>query len=209
MLNRSQNKQNFHESQEKSYHGQIDGQACPSENCKEDTHLKSKKVSRKADERLKITGLLFGILFLVSWKLYPGNHVNSSEEAAKALATQMSTELPVGVSLMSKDEQLSAQDLTITHSSMSNEEQIFVWDYAAEDGDYVQILVGGVPIGDAFMIKKKPVSFKVPTTGEIKVLGIRDGGGGITYAIHYDVNGTTYFNGTDAGNGNLYTLIRE
>lgn len=209
MLNRSQNKQNLHESQEKCFHGQIDGQPCPSENGKEDTHLKSKKVSRKADERLKITGLLFGILFLVSWKLYPGNHVNSSEEAVKALATQMSTELPVGVSLMSKDEQLSAQDLTITHSSMSNEEQIYVWDYAAEDGDYVQILVDGVPIGDAFMIRGKPVSFKVPTIGEIKVLGIRDGGGGITYAIHYDVNGTTYFNGTDAGNGNLYTLIRE
>lgn len=41
------------------------------------------------------------------------------------------------------------------------------------------------------------------------MLGTRDGGGGITYAVHYEVNGTTYFNGTEAGSGNLYTLVRE
>ena len=62
---------------------------------------------------------------------------------------------------------------------------------------------------DPFMIKNKPVVYTVPTTGEIQVLGTRDGGGGITYAVHYEVNGTTYFNGTDVGDGNLYTLIRE
>ena len=73
----------------------------------------------------------------------------------------------------------------------------------------MQVLVDGVAICEPFMIKNKPVVFTVPATGEIQVLGIRDGGGGITYAVHYDVNGTTYFNGTDVGNGNRYTLIRE
>ncbi len=92
---------------------------------------------------------------------------------------------------------------------MPDENKIHIWDYAAEDGDYVQILVDGVAICEPFMIKNKPVVFTVPSTGEIQVLGVRDGGGGITYAVHYDVNGTTYFNGTDVGNGNLYTLIRE
>ena len=121
----------------------------------------------------------------------------------------MSTQLPIGVRILTDDENLAGQDLTITHSSPSEESKIHIWDYAAEDGDYVQVLVDGVAIGDPFMIKNKPVVYTVPTTGEIQVLGTRDGGGGITYAVHYEVNGTTYFNGTDVGDGNLYTLIRK
>ncbi len=169
-----------------------------------------KKAKTRADKKLKITGLVLAGLFVVSMFFMPtSSSVNTSDEAKLALENQMSTQLPIGVRIMSNDENLAGQDLTITHSSPADENKIHIWDYAAEDGDYVQILVDGVAIGDPFMIKNKPVVFTVPTTGEIQVLGTRDGGGGITYAVHYDVNGTTYFNGTDVGNGNLYTLIKE
>lgn len=169
-----------------------------------------KKVKTKADKKLKVTGLVLAGLFMASIFFMPtSSSVNTSEEAIKALENRMSTQLPIGVRILSKDENLAGQDLTITHSSLSDENKIHIWDYAAEDGDYVQILVDGVAICEPFMIKNKPVVFTVPATGEIQVLGTRDGGGGITYAVHYDVNGTTYFNGTDVGSGNLYTLIRE
>lgn len=110
---------------------------------------------------------------------------------------------------MSEDESLGGEDLTITHSSTADKSKIYVWDYAAEDGDYVQVLVDGAAVGDSFMIRNKPVELEVPSTGEIQILGTRDGGGGITYAIHYDLNGTTYFNGTTVGDGNKYTLVKE
>ena len=169
-----------------------------------------KKAKTRADKKLKITGLVLAGLFVVSMFFMPtSSSVNTSDEAKLALENQMSTQLHIGVRIMSNDENLAGQDLTITHSSPADENKIHIRDYAAEDGDYVQILVDGVAIGDPFMIKNKPVVFTVPTTGEIQVLGTRDGGGGITYAVHYDVNGTTYFNGTDVGNGNLYTLIKE
>lgn len=169
-----------------------------------------KKQKTAADKKLKTTGLILMALFAVSMFLAPSSSsVNTSEEAAQAVENGMSTQLPIGVRILTDDKNLSGQDLTITHSSPSSEAKIHVWDYAAEDGDYVQILVDGVAIGDPFMIKNKPVVYTVPTTGEIQVLGTRDGGGGITYAVHYEVNGTTYFNGTDVGDGNLYTLIRE
>lgn len=168
------------------------------------------KVKTKADKKLKVTGLVLAGLFVASIFFMPASSsVNTTEEAVQALENRMSTQLPIGVRVFSKDENLAGQDLTITHSSLSDENKIHIWDYAAEDGDYVQILVDGVAICEPFMIKNKPVVFTVPSTGEIQVLGTRDGGGGITYAVHYDVNGTTYFNGTDVGNGNLYTLIRE
>ena len=169
-----------------------------------------KKAKTRADKKLKITGLVLAGLFVASMFFMPtSSSINTSDEAKLAIENQMSTQLPIGVRIMSNDENLAGQDLTITHSSPADENKIHIWDYAAEDGDYVQILVDGVAIGDPFMIKNKPVSYTVPTTGEIQVLGTRDGGGGITYAVHYEVNGTTYFNGTDVGDGNLYTLVRE
>ena len=169
-----------------------------------------KKTKTNANKKLIVTGLIFAGLFAVSLYLMTDSPtVNTSEEAVQALESGMSTTLPVGVRIQSNDECLDGQDLTITHSSREDECKIYIWDYAAEDGDYVQVIVDGIAICDPFMIKHDPVAFTVPAVGEIQVLGTRDGGGGITYAVHCDVNETTYFNGTDVGDGNLYTLIRE
>jgi hypothetical protein len=121
----------------------------------------------------------------------------------------MSTTLAAGTKLLSSDDNYVGGDLTITHDSSDEETELYVWDYAAEDGDYVQVIVDGTPLGDPFMIKNKPVTFTVPTVGEIEIVGTRDGGGGITYAVYYGMNHTTYFNGVDEGGNNIYTLVRE
>ncbi len=169
-----------------------------------------KRGKSKADRKLKLTGLVLAGLVIAGVFLMPTSpSVNTSDEANQALVSGMSTQLPIGVRILTDDQYVAGRDLTITHSSPNAENKIHIWDYAAEDGDYVQVLVDGVAICDPFMIKNKTVVFDVPTTGEVQILGTHDGGGGITYAVHYDVNGTTYFNGTDVGDGNLYTLIRE
>lgn len=169
-----------------------------------------KKNKTRSDKRLKAAGLVFIALFVTSIFFAPSSaSVTSSADASLALESGISTVLPLGTRLLADDQNLGGQDLTITHSSVADETKIHVWDYAAEDGDYVQVLVDGVPLGDPFMIYNKPVELTVPTTGDITILGTHDGGGGITYAIHYDVNGTTYYNGTNVGDGNVYTLIRK
>lgn len=141
--------------------------------------------------------------------LFSSASVETGDDAAAALETHMSTTLGAGVRLLEKDENMIGQDYTISHSSSDENTTIWVWDYAAEDGDYVQILVDGSPIGDPFMIKNKAVSFTVPTVAEVQVVGTRDGGGGITYGVYYELNQTTYFNGMDEGGSNTYTLVRE
>lgn len=151
-----------------------------------------------------------GIVSMIVYStMQTSTSVDTSEEAAQALETHMSTSLAIGTKLASEDKYLGGEDVTITHDSSDDTTTIWIWDYASEDGDYVQVLADGVSLGDAFMIKNKPVSFKVPTVAEVQILGTRDGGGGITYAVHYGMNETTYFNGMDEGNGNTYTLIRE
>ncbi len=170
-------------------------------------------INKIIDKRLKKTGfIMIGlsvITFIIAMNLTTSKSVDTSEEAKLAITNKMSNILAIGTRIMSDDEYLGGEDLTITHSLPSEETNIYIWDYAAEDGDYVQVIVNGTALGDPFMIKNKPVKLKVPTVGEVQVLGTRDGGGGITYAVHYELNGTTYFNGTTVGDGNLYTLVRE
>lgn len=154
--------------------------------------------------------LAVGIITMIAYAtIGSSSSVNTSADAKAALETHMSTTLTAGTRILAKDETYIGGDLTITHSSNEDETTIYVWDYAAEDGDYVQITVDGTPLGDPFMIKNTPVTFSVPTTGEITVIGTRDGGGGITYGVYYEVNQTTYFNGMNQGGDNTYTLIRE
>jgi len=170
----------------------------------------NKKIEQKRkDKPLKIFGLIcisFGICFLI----FEGvSKIDTSESAKNALKNRVSTAISAGTILLSKDENTQAQDYTITHKSNASDTKIWVWDYAGEDGDYVQVLVDDAPLGEAFMIKHKPKEIIVPAVGKVQIKGIRDGGGGITYAIRYDINGTSYFNGTPEGELNTYTLIKE
>lgn len=143
-----------------------------------------------------IVGFIFGV-------------ESSSVDKSVALTDQVSMEIAAGTILLSDDAELTAQDHTIVHSSAEAETKIWVWDYAAEDGDYVQVLVNGTPISESFMIKHKPREFTVAAVGTVEIKGIRDGGGGITYAVRYDVNGTSYFNTAPLNGENRYELVRE
>lgn len=171
----------------------------------------TKKEKTPFDKLIKTTGivLIVASIFTFAWGINSSPTVDRSDAAQQAITEQVSTSLSVGTILMSSDENIGAKDYTITHDSNQDESKIWVWDYAAEDGDYVQILVDGTPIGDAFMIKNKPQEFMVPTTGTVQVKGIRDGGGGITYAVRYELNNTNYFNSAPEGEFNTYTLVRN
>lgn len=169
----------------------------------------SKEEDKRNNKKLKRAGLIFLGLAVLVFLLKPAAHVDKSEAAEEALRTHVSSVLSIGTILASKDEAFDGSDYTVTHSLKEDTSQIYLWDYAAEDGDYVQIFADGVAIGEPFMIKNKPVSVTVPSVGEIKVVGTKDGGGGITYAVHYEVTGVTYFNAVGEGEGNCYTLIRS
>lgn len=136
-------------------------------------------------------------------------HRTIEPRADIVLESKISTTISTGALLLAADRDLGPQDYTITHASDQEETKIWIWDYAAEDGDYVQVLVNGNPISDAFMIKHRPREFVVPAVGDVQIKGIRDGGGGITYAVKYELNQTSYFNSAPLNECNTYTLIKE
>ena len=122
---------------------------------------------------------MYYFVFVFGFIIKCGKAVNDSEDTAKALKDRISTSLVAGTRVLDKDDNYVGGDLTITHKSDKAETTLYIWDYAAEDGDYVQVKVNGTALGDPFMIKNKPVTFTVPTVGTIEVIGTRDGGGGI------------------------------
>jgi len=153
--------------------------------------------------------LIISVIFLLIW-INPFSIVDTSNEAKKAIKAQVSTILPIGTLLLDNDKKLKPQNYTIKHSLSDINTEIWVWDYAYEDGDYIKIFVNGKPIKDGFMIKNRPIKLSIPSTAVIQVKGIRDvDDDGINYAIKYDLNDVTYFNSVSVGKRNTYELVRE
>lgn len=165
-------------------------------------------IKKKREQSLKTFGIICTVIGVASMFLTNTSTVDTSETAKSALENKVSTAISAGTVLLAEDKNVEAKDHTITHKSDAKDTKIWVWDYAAEDGDYVQVIVDGTPKGEAFMIKHKAKEFTVPSVSTIEIKGIKDGGGGITYAVRYDINGISYFNGTPEGDGNTYTLTK-
>lgn len=161
-----------------------------------------------ADKSMTIGGLFLIAVFVFLFASHgTSSGINRSDMAATAIEEQIATELPIGTRLLFNDTAMESKDYMIEHDFEQESSTIWVWDYAAEDGDYVQVIVDGVTLGEAFMIVNRPVEFTIPSTSVVQIQGIRDGGGGITYAVRYELNGTTYFNSTGEGERNTYTLV--
>ena len=137
--------------------------------------------------------------------------VTVSDDATTAIESGRSNSLPIGARIASDDKGISMEpgDHTVEGTAEGSTTKLYVWDYAGEDGDYVQVLVDGEPISKEFMILHKPKEFDVPANCSVQIKGIHDAGGGLTYAAHYDLNGITYFNNAPEGQLNTYTIVGD
>ncbi|MBP1989642.1 hypothetical protein [Paenibacillus eucommiae] len=86
--------------------------------------------------------------------------------------------------------------------------RVLIWDYAAEDGDVVTVKVNGQILVENVGIFHKPVVLQVPIPSTVEIVGIKDGGGGITYGVKFPgaVANSAYFNAAPVGSSNVYTL---
>lgn len=119
------------------------------------------------------------------------------------------SQFPPGSVLATLDTDFEGRDYDVPFRDGVEETTIWVWDFAAEDGDWVQLLFNGQPLGPAFMILNAPQQFRVPVGGSLEVLGIRDGGGGITYAVNFPEKDLSFRNAVRPQTGNTYRLHRD
>ncbi|KAA9001005.1 hypothetical protein F4V43_14260 [Paenibacillus spiritus] len=121
--------------------------------------------------------------------------------------------LSAGVQLASADSSagLAPRDFDLKMKAGITSARVLVWDFAAEDGDVVTIKVNGTAVSENVGIFHKPVAVDVPVPCRIEVVGVKDGGGGITYGIKIPgaVSGSAYFNAAPVGSANTYTLTGQ
>lgn len=166
-------------------------------------------------------GLFSVAVFIVSMFFLGGKGtVDNSPAAKSALQNGFSQTLTAGTLLLAADSEAQGRDYTVKVNSqdlIQGEQntkvlRVLVWDYAAEDGDYVQLIYNGVPLSEPFMIKHKPREFLISPGASVSstllVKGIRDGGGGITYAVMLSGKNEhfSFYNAAPINKSNTYTL---
>lgn len=141
------------------------------------------------------------------WSRFHGDHVseeNKREIVAKFSATRSIALKTIPISeieraLLSMKLDAQQKDLLakqLAQNSVASAVQaqelpiklawVELWDFASEDGDIVKISSAGYSVD--VPIAKAPQRFAVPVDGSLMltIVGIRDGGGGITLGIHSD-----------------------
>jgi hypothetical protein len=115
-----------------------------------------------------------------------------------------------GIVLATADVRQQPKDHVIEFKNGVKRTSILIWDYAAEDGDQVEVLVDGQPFHGPFVIRHAPVAVDVPVGAVVEVRGVVDGGGGgVTYAINFPDLRRSFTNGVEPGSGNKYTLVEK
>lgn len=128
---------------------------------------------------------------------------NSPQEIIKK---GISKNVTPGEKLMSSDEIGNSNDYTIKVKTNQKYLKLYIWDYAYEDGDAVQIYINGTAKDKPFMIRNDVKVFSVPSNCKLEVKGTTDAGGGITYAVYIEETGETYFNTAPLNGNNRYTF---
>lgn len=104
----------------------------------------------------------------------------------------------------------------INVSSVSPLLTLKFWDYEAEDGDWVRIVVDGETYRE-FELKNAPKTVSIPILFSdkdevlVNVIGTKSGNGPVTYAVQATGLGSSvevYKNYADVGSGNSYRIVK-
>jgi hypothetical protein len=75
------------------------------------------------------------------------------------------------------------------------------------DLDEVAVLVDGVPVKEKLILSENAAAISIPVPSTVTVRGVKDLGDGVSYAVKFPNNRTTYFNVVTAGQSNTYTVL--
>lgn len=177
------------------YAGKFDGTVLQSE---EKSFKTETSVFRKVIGGLLVAGLAGWLFFNIG-----GVHGKYNEDVVFQRVTKT---VKPGEVLMAKDLEMKPDNFRVVLPDEQGMVELQIWDFAKEDGDYIQVLVNDKPVTSELMILHKPVKVMVPAKAIVKIKGVKDGGGGITYAVYQERTGSTFFNSVPEGAVNTYSF---
>jgi len=130
--------------------------------------------------------------------------------AEEVVANRISTSTSAGESLFVGESyaNIEARDFEVNNAGPDGgNARMLIWDFNLEDFDEVSILVDGVPVKEKLIISHNAAAISIPVPSTVTITGVKDNGGGISYAVKFPNNKTTYFNIVSVGQSNTYTVL--
>lgn len=103
---------------------------------------------------------------------------------------------------------IQARDFKVSNAGPDGGEvRMLIWDFNKVDLDEVAITINGVPIKEKLILSDKAAAISILVPSKVTVSGVKDKGGGISYAVKFPNIEMTYFNVVTEGQSNIYTVL--
>ena len=151
--------------------------------------------------------ILIGIAIVGSFFTTSFSDEGTAEEV---VANRISTSTVAGENLFTDETNanIEARDFEVTNAgSDGGEARMLIWDFNKVDLDEVAIFVNGTPVKEKLILSDNAAAISIPVPSQVTIRGVKDIGGGISYAVKFPNNETTYFNVVSVGQSNTYTVL--
>jgi hypothetical protein len=152
-------------------------------------------------------GTILAIVLAIGLSVVSGGY-SSEGSAEEVVANRISKSTIAGESLMTDETNagITAKDFEVTVGDSGGEAKMLIWDFNSEDNDEVQILVNGQPVKEKLILANNPAAISIPVPSTVTIKGLKDFGGGISYAVKFPNDKITYYNVVSVNAGNTYTV---
>jgi hypothetical protein len=153
------------------------------------------------------------VLFLIGFSMIGGTFTTdyTDEGTADAVVYNRISEAAVAGETIIDGENnvgIEARDFEVTNAGPDGgEARMLIWDFNLEDLDEVAIFVDGQPVREKMILTDDAYAVSIPVPSVVTISGIKDNGGGISYAVKFPNNEMTYFNTVAVGQSNTNTVL--
>ncbi len=152
-------------------------------------------------------GTILAVVLAIGLSMISGGY-SSEGSAEEVVANRISTSTIAGESPMTDETNagITAKDFEVTVGDSGGDAKMLIWDFNSEDNDEVQILVNGQPVKEKLILANNPAAISIPVPSTVTIKGLKDYGGGISYAVKFPNDQITYYNVVGVNAGNTYTV---
>ncbi|MBT2680703.1 hypothetical protein J7E38_16960 [Bacillus sp. ISL-35] len=152
-------------------------------------------------------GMIIAVVLAIGLSMVSGGY-SSEGSSEEVVANRISKSTIAGESPMTDETNagITAKDFEVTVGDSGGDAKMLIWDFNSEDNDEVQILVNGQPVKEKLILANNPAAISIPVPSTVTIKGLKDYGGGISYAVKFPNDQITYYNVVSVNAGNTYTV---
>ena len=161
----------------------------------------------QSHRKLVFFGTILAMVLAIGLSMILGSYT-SEGSAEEVVANRISKSTMAGETPFTDETNagITAKDFEVTVGDSGGDAKMLIWDFNSEDHDEVQILVNGKPVKEKLILAHSPAAISIPVPSTVTVKGLKDNGGGISYAVKFPNDKVTYYNVVSVNAGNTYTV---